>query len=135
MPDTTADSPADTIARYLRFWNAPCDEQEQLGAGVFTDDVAYVAPIGVRTGVAELVSFAKQFRDGAGAYELVTRTGPEIHHDRARLGWELVVGGTSLAEGTDVLVLDASGRVASITTFLDRAPEGFDPHAHADEAA
>lgn len=135
MTRTTTDSATDTVARYLRFWNSAPEGQERLGAGVFTDDVAYVAPIGVRTGVAELVAFARQFRDGVGAYELRARTEPDPHHDRARLRWELVVGGTSFAEGTDVLVLDASGRIVSITAFLDRAPEGFDPDAHAGEAS
>jgi len=32
-----------------------------------------------------------------------------------------------------VLTLDGQGRIATITTFLDRAPEGFDPHAHPSE--
>jgi hypothetical protein len=29
-----------------------------------------------------------------------------------------------------VIVLASDGRISSITAFLDRAPEGFDPHAH-----
>ncbi|MFF4114362.1 hypothetical protein ACFY0P_12930 [Streptomyces sp. NPDC001714] len=37
---------------------------------------------------------------------------------------------TSLATGTDVLRLDTDGRISSVTVFLDRAPEGFDPAAH-----
>lgn len=50
--------------------------------------------------------------------------------DRARLRWEILRVGQSLAEGTDVIVVDDQGRVESVTAFLDRAPEGFDPHAH-----
>jgi hypothetical protein len=39
------------------------------------------------------------------------------------------VDGKSFATGTDVLELDDQGRIAAISSFLDRAPEGF---AHAD---
>jgi len=45
--------------------------------------------------------------------------------------WELLRGDDSFAEGTDILVVDDNGRISSVTTFLDRAPTGFDPHAHA----
>ncbi|MDT0377441.1 isomerase [Streptomyces sp. DSM 42041] len=139
MTRTTTDpTPApltDAVARYLRFWNAPPGQQEQLGADVFADDVTSVTPVGIRTGVGELAAFARHFREEAGAYELRARTEPDTHHDRARLRWELVVGGASFAEGTDVLVVDASGRIASVTAFLDRAPEGFDARAHAEEAS
>ena len=49
---------------------------------------------------------------------------------QATVGMELVVGGESFATGTDVLELDDTGRIVSITGFLDRAPAGFDPDAH-----
>jgi hypothetical protein len=65
-----------------------------------------------------------------GAASFRSRQEPEFHHDRARLKWEIMVGDTSFAEGTDVLAFDADGRIDSVTAFLDRAPEGFDPHAH-----
>ncbi len=129
MTETTT-TPSDTIESYLRFWNAPPEEQRRLGADLFADDVAYVTPIGVRSGVAELAAFTEQFADGVGAYELRARTEPDAHHDRARVPWEILVRGHSFAEGTDVLVTDETGRVTSITSFVDRAPEGFDPHAH-----
>jgi hypothetical protein len=32
------------------------------------------------------------------------------------------------------LDLDRSGRIAAITAFIDRAPDGFDPEAHHEEA-
>lgn len=120
----------DTVVRYLKFWNAAPADQPRLGADLFTADVAYVTPIGVSTGVAALTTFTEQFRDGVGAYEFRARAEPDVHHDRARVQWEILVGGASFAEGTDVLVTDETGRVQSVTAFLDRAPEGFDPDAH-----
>ena len=50
-------------------------------------------------------------------------------YGRGRQG-EIVVGGTRFAAGTDVLVLDETGRIASVTGFVDQFPEGFDLDAH-----
>lgn len=58
------------------------------------------------------------------------RQDPELQHGRARLMWEIDAAGKSFAAGTDVLVFDPDGRISSVSAFLDRAPEGFDPHAH-----
>lgn len=130
--ETVAAGTTDAVQRYLRFWNAdPGEEQRQLATGVFRDDVEYHAPIGVRTGVDELVELSGQFAEHFGDIALRARTEPEVVRDRARLRWELLRGDESFAEGTDVLVVDDRGRIASVTTFLDRVPEGFDPHGHA----
>lgn len=114
-----------TIDAYVKFWNTEAgDPQRRAGAEVFTPDVRYIAPSGVRVGVDALVEFTETFVAGVGAYEFCARAEPEVHHDRARLAWELRVGGSSFAEGTDVLVTDDAGRIITITTFVDRAPEG-----------
>lgn len=113
----------ETIEAYVRFWNTEAGEpQRRAGAEVFTPDVRYVAPNAELIGVDALVGFTETFVANVGAYEFLARTEPETHHDRARLAWELRVGGTSFAEGTDVLVTDADGRITGVTTFVDRAP-------------
>lgn len=115
----------ETIDAYVKFWNTEAgDPQRRVGAEVFAPEVSYVAPTGVRVGVDALVEFTETFVAGVGAYEFCARAEPEVHHGRARLAWELRVGGASFAEGTDVLVTDADGRITAITTFVDRAPEG-----------
>ncbi|MFD8706791.1 hypothetical protein ACFV1W_30020 [Kitasatospora sp. NPDC059648] len=61
------------------------------------------------------------------------RRAPEVHHQRARVEWELLTGeagDTSFATGTDIVQLDEDGRISAVTVFLDRAPEGFDAAAH-----
>jgi hypothetical protein len=132
MTETTTSSPtAEAVQRYLRFWNTSAgEEQEQLAPSVFRDDVDYHAPIGVWVGVDGFLSTGRQFAEHLGDLSFRARTEPDVHHDRARLRWEILRGGESFAEGTDVLVIDEDGRIASVTSFLDRAPEGFDPHAH-----
>lgn len=122
----------DAVDRYLRFWNSgEPEEQGRLASETFTDDVRYHAPVGVLTGPQALIDFHEQFTGRMGAAQFQRREEPQIHHDRARLRWEIKLGdGGSFAAGTDVLVFDPDGRISSVTTFLDRAPEGFDPDAH-----
>jgi hypothetical protein len=118
------------VERYIEFWNAASpDEQLELAAATFADQVAYYAPVGVMRGVNELIGFRNQFAEHSPGYVFQPRSEPQAHHDRARLQWELMVAGTSFATGTDVLELDQNGHVVAIAGFLDRAPEGF---AHAD---
>jgi hypothetical protein len=130
MTDTSLKN--SVIDRYLRFWNSTsAEEWRHRAPDTFTDDVEYVAPIGVLAGVEALIDFGVQFTDHVGAIEFRARDEVQIHHDRARLRWEIITGDdTSLATGTDVIVIGDDGKVRSVTAFLDRAPEGFDPHAH-----
>lgn len=129
MTQTRATAAPQTVEDYRRFWNTrPGAGQHRLGQDLFADDVLYVTPVGVRSGLDALVEFTSQFLDGVGDYEFVVRAEPDLHHDRLRLPWEIRVGGASFAEGTDVLVTDESGRITEVTAFLDRAPEGFEHH-------
>jgi hypothetical protein len=120
------------LQHYVRFWNADTEqEQRRLAAAAFVDGVEYRAPVGVLQGAEALMDFRNQFVAHMGTAALRLRERPQVHHDRARLQWEIVTGGsTSFATGTDVVQLDEDGRIRSITAFLDRAPEGFDPAAH-----
>ncbi|MGW0884101.1 hypothetical protein [Streptomyces sp. NPDC002671] len=72
------------------------------------------------------------FTEHMGGAVFSTRQEPEVHHGRARLMWRIEAGGKeSFATGTDILVFDADGRIGSVSAFLDQAPEGFAPDAHA----
>jgi hypothetical protein len=130
MTEQTVPLTAETVERYVRFWNQATTEQRHADDEIFASDVVYNAPIGVLTGTEALAGIAAQFGGHVGAYELRPRTQPDVHHDRARLQWELRVGDASFAEGTDVLTTDSDGRIQSIATFLDRAPDGFNLQAH-----
>lgn len=122
MTEATEVRMDESVARYVEFWNTGPDAQRRAGAETFVADVVYVAPAGVLTGVDSLADFTEQFTSNVGAYTFRTRSEPDMHHDRARVRWELLVGGEPFAEGTDVLTVDRDGRIASVTTFVDRAP-------------
>ncbi|WP_225848963.1 nuclear transport factor 2 family protein [Streptomyces sp. HPF1205] len=145
MTDTTAQPAtgeaaaaghAEQLDRYISFWNADTEtEQHRLAAAVFADDVEYRALIGVLTGPQALIDFRNRFTGHMGDVALRLREQPQVHHDRARLRWEILIDNgvgdsTSFATGTDVIQLDEDGRIGSITVFLDRAPDGFTPETH-----
>ena len=132
--ETTPISPAATAEAYVSFWNLSADDQRELGETLFTPDVARSTPIGESTGLEPLIAFTRQFTEGVGDYTFVARAEPDSHHGHVRVRWEIRKEEGSFAEGTDVLDLDGSGRIAAITAFIDRAPEGFDPDAHHEEA-
>jgi hypothetical protein len=127
VTETTESDVAAAIARYVRFWNKTPDEQRRTGRETFVDDVTYVAPAGALTGIEALADFAEQFVSNVGAYQFRERAEPDMHHDLARLQWEIRVGGTSFADGTDMLTIGKDGRIVSVATFVDRAP-GAQPH-------
>lgn len=106
--ETTPISPAATAEAYVSFWNLSADDQRVLGEALFTE--------------------------GVGDYTFVARAEPDAHHRHVRVRWEIRKEEGSFAEGKDVLDLDESGRIAAITAFIDRAPDGFDPEAHHEEA-
>ena len=131
MTDTTTPV-LDTAAvadRYVRFWNpgAPAELTEKT----FTPDVEYCTPIGVLSGPDALLDFRRQFAEHNTQYAFRVRTEPEGHHDRVRIQWEIATSAADpFAQGSDILTVDPAGRVAAVTAFLDRAPEGFDPTSH-----
>ncbi|MBW8703728.1 hypothetical protein MBT84_29455 [Streptomyces sp. MBT84] len=130
MTDAATPLTADAVEHYLRFWNTDPSEQRRVGSEIFTEDVTSVTPIGVMSGIEALIGFTEQFTANVGTYAFRARTEPDVHHDRARLQWEIRVGEESFAEGTDVLTIAGDGRIVSVTGFLDRAPDGFDPARH-----
>lgn len=125
MSDTIEARVVDAVARYVRFWNTLPDEQRRTGGETFAEDATYVAPAGILRGVEALADFTESFASNVGAYEFRARAETDVHHSHARLPWEIRIGDTVFAQGTDVLAIGEDSRVISVATFIDRAPE---PH-------
>jgi hypothetical protein len=132
MTETTTSTHEATVERYLRFWNAATpDEQRRLAAETLADDIEYRAAIGLLDGTQALIDFRDQARGHLGDVSFHRRGEVQVHHDRARLPWRIEARGQeTFATGVDVLSFGADGRVSSVVAFLDKAPDGFDPHAH-----
>ena len=99
------------VDRYVAFWNtANTALQQRAARAAFADGVVSHVPLGVMRGPEALIGFRNEFAARMPDYRVQPRAEPDAHHDRARLKWELVVGGESLAAGTDVLELGEKGR-------------------------
>lgn len=115
------------VARYFEAWNArePAALAHAVATawaphGGYTDPLADVRG---HEGIVAVVA-AAQARFPGFAFR---RTGAvDGHHDTARFSWELVreADGAAPVAGSDVITLDAEGRIMSVLGFLDRVPAG-----------
>ncbi|MFE6237031.1 nuclear transport factor 2 family protein [Cellulosimicrobium sp. NPDC057862] len=131
MTETTTRT-ATAVERYLEFWNtADAAERDRLACGTFSRDVEYVAPVTRAVGCDAVLAFATELLTHVARHRFEARAEPDLLEDRLRLRWRaLAPDGSEFATGTDVLQVRPDGLVSSVTTFLDRAPDGFAPHHH-----
>jgi hypothetical protein len=124
METTTMSDVTTLVDRYIALWNeGDPDRRRALVEQVFTADGRYLDPLmaGEGTDGIDAMVAAAQAQFPGTRFELAA--GPDHHHDRVRFTWQLklVNGGGELATGIDFAVLDADGRFASVTGFLEQA--------------
>ena len=141
-PDDPIAQTTELIDRYVAMWNEPdADERRRLIDTLWTDDARHVlaAPaemiqaaraIGFPTVALEVRGHrALEFRVATAYAEFVA---PGLHRFRSRAGgarlgdlvkfsWEMVATGTDVvvAVGTEVLQVDAAGRISVDHQFID----------------
>ena len=112
-----------TIAnRYIETWNEPDPARRlTLIADGWAENANYIDPLMRGEGHSEIAGLitAVQERFPGHAFALIGQ--PDGHADRVRFSWRLgAQNGSSVAQGTDFAVLDKSGRLLSVTGFLDQ---------------
>jgi hypothetical protein len=113
------------VARYFEAWNTrEPDALARAVATAWSPQGGYTDPLAEVRGYEGIVAVvsAAHARFPGFAFRL---TGPvEGHHDTARFAWELVseADGSAPVAGSDVITLDADGRITSVLGFLDRVP-------------
>lgn len=110
--------------RYLAAWNeTDPDARRAAVAEVFSDDVRYTDPMAEVRGAESLAATigAVQAQFPGFVFRLA---GPaDAHHHQVRFTWELGPEGSEAPiVGSDVVVLDADGRIGTVLGFLDRVP-------------
>ncbi|WP_369194132.1 nuclear transport factor 2 family protein [Streptomyces djakartensis] len=123
----------DAVSRYFEAWNAVDPRaRAKAVAAAWTEDGGYTDPLAEVKGhdaIAGLIAAVREQFPGA----TFRPTGAvDGHHDTARFSWELVseAGGSPSGEGpapiagSDVITLDAQGRIRTVLGFLDRVPAG-----------
>ncbi|MFI9549107.1 nuclear transport factor 2 family protein [Streptomyces sp. NPDC052016] len=119
------DRDENAVTRCFDAWNAR--EPEALAGAVavaWTPQGGYTDPLAdVRghEGVVAVVAAAQARFPG-----FVFRSAGAVdgHHDTARFSWELVSesDGETPVAGSDVIILDAEGRITAVLGFLARVP-------------
>ncbi|MEU3528657.1 nuclear transport factor 2 family protein [Streptomyces sp. NPDC038707] len=124
----TTDRHRTAVARYFDAWNAAGPEQVAKAVAVaWTEDGRYTDPladVAGHDGIAAVIAAVHERFPGF----VFRPLGPvDGHHDTARFSWELVSEageGSAPVAGSDVITLDADGRIRSVLGFLDRVPAG-----------
>jgi hypothetical protein len=115
------------VARYFEAWNAREPEtRAKAVAAAWTADGSYTDPladVGGHEQIAAVIAGAHERFPGF-AFRLTGAV--DGHHDTARFSWELVseADGSAPVAGSDVVTLDADGRIKAVLGFLDRVPAG-----------
>jgi len=114
----------DTIAKdYLSVWNQvdAGARRTQMAAG-WADEAEYADPLMAASGRDAICAMIEQARTQFPGHAFALRGKPDSHRQFVRFSWDLApAGGPPVAGGTDVVRLDAQGRIAEVVGFLDGA--------------
>ncbi|MFB6936375.1 nuclear transport factor 2 family protein [Streptomyces sp. HUAS 31] len=126
MPANT-DRHMTAVARYFEAWNATGPEElTNAVAAAWTEDGTYTDPLADVRGHAQLAAVISAAHEQFPGFAFRLTGSVDGHHDTARFSWELVsqTDGAAPVAGSDVITLDAEGRITSVLGFLDRVPAG-----------
>jgi hypothetical protein len=114
-----------TIDTYLAMWNETDPARRaELIERAWAGDGRYVDPLLEVEGHAALSEMVGAVHAQYPGHRFTRTSGIDTHHDQARFGWELVgPDGALTVAGIDVGVLDADGRLRSITGFFGEIPQ------------
>jgi SnoaL-like protein len=116
------------VARYFEAWNAT--EPEALAKAVaeaWSADGGYTDPLADVRGHEQLAAVIAAAHQQFPGFSFRPLGAVDGHHDTARFSWELVneADGSAPVAGSDVITLDAEGRIRQVLGFLDRVPAGL----------
>jgi len=114
----------DDIARdYLAAWNASNEVERLRLLDGWAEEARYIDPLmqGVgRESIAAMIAGARAQFPGHG---FTLKGTPDGHGSFVRFSWTLAPqDGAPVAHGTDIVRLDADGRIAEVIGFLDGSP-------------
>ena len=111
---------SELVARYLETWNETDQAARRKAIDeLWAADGVYTDPMAVAAGPDQIDATIDAVR-GQFPCLAFTLVGPvDAHHDIARFTWSL---GDDLVIGSDVLVVDADGRISRVHGFLDKVP-------------
>jgi hypothetical protein len=111
---------------YFSLWSEPNPERRREAvAAVFTEGATFTGPIVEVKGHDGITGFANQILEHLSGHQFNRTRDVDTHHDVVRWAWEITPGPNQpvFATGVDVCRIAPDGRLASLTTFLDVAPD------------
>ncbi len=105
---------------YLAAWNAPNEAERRVQLEGWTEEACYVDPLmhcENREGIAAMIAAARAQFPG---HRFVLAGAPDGHGNHVRFSWTFAPDdGAPVARGTDIVRLDAEGRITEVVGFLD----------------
>ena len=121
--DIAAGTAIDTVVEgYFAMWNESDPQQRRaVIAATWAQDADYVDPLFGAQGHEALDAMVAAVHEQFPGHRFQLTGAVDLHHDRARWGWELAgpTGGPPAAAGVDFAVLAPDGRLRSVTGFLE----------------
>ena len=109
------------VEKYLAAWNErDAGARRAAVAAAFDPAAAYKDPLMQGAGHDGLAAMIGAAQDHFPGHRFELSGTPASHNDMVRFSWTLSAPGADpVARGTDMAVLGADGRLASVTGFLD----------------
>ncbi|MDB5670965.1 MAG: polyketide cyclase [Alphaproteobacteria bacterium] len=108
--------------RYLQAWNEPDDNARlALLRQGWTPDASYADPMMSGEGHQGLCDMIGTARISFPGHTFSPRGDVDGYGQTVRFSWNLAAGAAPVAKGTDVVQLDATGRITQVIGFLDPA--------------
>ncbi|AIO39482.1 hypothetical protein DM40_3162 [Burkholderia cenocepacia] len=121
---TASSAHAELIDRYFDAWNEPdAAARRALIEAVYASDAAYRDPLMAGDGHAGIDTMIAAVQERFPAYRFHRTTDVDGFGQHLRFSWVLVSpDGAAIVRGADFGTVDASGRLKSVTGFIDEMP-------------
>ncbi|MGN6230066.1 MAG: nuclear transport factor 2 family protein [Trinickia sp.] len=113
------------VDRYFAAWNEmDAVRRRALIADTWAEDASYVDPLLAGKGHDGIDAMIGAVHERFPQHRFRLNAGADGFGNYVRFSWDLVApGGEAIVKGSDFGVIDAAGRFASVTGFLDAVPQ------------
>ena len=121
MTETTATPTTTVVENYFAMWNeTDASRRRGLIEAAWTPDASYLDPMFAADGADGLDALVAGVHQQFPGHRFRLIGAVDVHHDRARWGWELAGpdGGAPVAAGVDFALLAPDGRLRQVTGFF-----------------